>query len=512
MEKNIEYYTSKGFSYEESKNRIEINNKISKSRLKKTFDKHKIYEMTDFETYLQSRNCITEYLKDSVFIEHLKNIFYNKKYDFNSTHKKILHACEEASKYYKKRQITKSKLFYELLYGEDSEEYAKKVEKCKNFASCSFEKFSEQFDDTFTAEQEFKKKYGSLRIDHIMNKYDCDSEEAKRILAERKNKIKQSNENKSEEEKILINKKKALNLYNFQRKYGEILGEIKYQEYLDKKKNVGSLEYYQTKYGDYEGKKKYEDIKNKKAYWHIVYWINKGYTEKESKEILEKIFEERPSFSKKYCIEKYGHDIGIKIWKERQRKWQNSLYDKPQEEIDAINKSKASTLENFVKKFGEKIGTEKYIKVLNKKIDNNLYYSKEANKFFISLYKRIRKLGIVDSKNEVFFSVRGSKEYFINSRNHKKIFFYDFCIPKLKVIIEYHGVCFHPKKDDCNWKPIYKFNSSKEEMIEKDILKEKVAREKGFDYYVVWSDSELNKELLKLENILLEKVEEYEHC
>lgn len=70
----------------------------------------------------------------------------------------------------------------------------------------------------------------------------------------------------------------------------------------------------------------------------LKYWINKkGYTEEEAKL---KIKNRQTTFSKDKCIEKYGMDVGIKIFEERQVKWQTTLKSKPLDEINSINSRK----------------------------------------------------------------------------------------------------------------------------------------------------------------------------
>lgn len=71
------------------------------------------------------------------------------------------------------------------------------------------------------------------------------------------------------------------------------------------------------------------------------YWISKGYSEDEA---LDKISEVQSTFSKEKCIEKYGDIEGLKVWSERQEKWQNTLNSKSKEELEYINKKKMHSL------------------------------------------------------------------------------------------------------------------------------------------------------------------------
>jgi G:T-mismatch repair DNA endonuclease (very short patch repair protein) len=71
----------------------------------------------------------------------------------------------------------------------------------------------------------------------------------------------------------------------------------------------------------------------------IGYWIKKGFTEEDAKL---KVKERQSTFSKKICIEKYGEKEGLKKWEKRQEKWQETLNNKSQEEINEINKKRIS--------------------------------------------------------------------------------------------------------------------------------------------------------------------------
>lgn len=67
------------------------------------------------------------------------------------------------------------------------------------------------------------------------------------------------------------------------------------------------------------------------------YWIKKGFSEEEA---IQKVKERNSVFSLEKCIEKYGEKEGYKRWKERQKKWQNTLKSKPIAEIQRINHNK----------------------------------------------------------------------------------------------------------------------------------------------------------------------------
>ncbi|MDY0215272.1 MAG: hypothetical protein RBS24_07175 [Bacilli bacterium] len=49
--------------------------------------------------------------------------------------------------------------------------------------------------------------------------------------------------------------------------------------------------------------------------------------------------------------------------------------------------------------------------------------------------------------DELHVGIKGSKEWCLNGKKDKdieKVYFYDFTIPKFKIIIEYNGETYHP--------------------------------------------------------------------
>ena len=99
----------------------------------------------------------------------------------------------------------------------------------------------------------------------------------------------------------------------------------------------------------------------------IEYWINKGFTRDEA---LEKVHERQQTFSKTKCIEKYGKEEGLKIWKDRQRRWMNTLNSKPYEEQLRILKAKVENSKvnkpysRIEHEFSSQLVTDEYMNVL----------------------------------------------------------------------------------------------------------------------------------------------------
>lgn len=270
---------------------------------------------------------------------------------------------------------------------------------------------------------------------------------------------------------------------------------------------------------------------NIKSHWNIDYWLVRGYSEEESKknikslqsdnsfklreskvnnpnkyigtsntqieywikkcggdiEEAEKLLSERQAtFSKDKCIYNYGEEIGLEVWNKRQEKWVNTLNNKSQKEIEKINKLKIHTKDSMVRRHGEKEGLIKYESYITK--HSNLF---NASKWSIEIIdKIILYLCKYEFKKEDFYyGGNGSKEYFLREEND--IFFYDFTIPNIGIIIEFNGEHVHPNKSSLTesdyklWKQAWT-NKTSEECYKYDLKKKELANKNGFEILYVW--------------------------
>lgn len=254
----------------------------------------------------------------------------------------------------------------------------------------------------------------------------------------------------------------------------------------------------------------------------IEYWLKKGYSKDEA---IQKLKERQTTNSINAIMdrEKCTYNEAVLKRKDITNKWQTTLSEKPNEEILDINKKKALTRENFIKKHGYDIGNtlfdeyQKRIPEMRKKgfitlTKNNKqknFSSKEANKFFMNLYIFARRLGI--QRNEIYFGVNGSKEWFI--RDEKDIYFYDFTIPKLNLIIEYNGIMFHPpihilsESEKNKWKQLFS-GLDADTVIKKDEYKKTLATNNDFDIFYIWSNDKLDEKTERFKDLIREKYED----
>lgn len=178
------------------------------------------------------------------------------------------------------------------------------------------------------------------------------------------------------------------------------------------------------------------------------YYTSRGYSIEESSKFVSN---GQKYFSKDTCIKKYGEEIGIVVWQDRQDKWQSTLNSKSLEEKSRINRLKLS----------------KGITVSS------------AEK---SIVTEIKKL------------IPEVIHQFTIIKDNKKNYVYD--IMANKKIIEYNGDFWH-----CNpikYSPDYINPRTKLKAVDKwelDRVKLQYAKDQGYEVLVIWeSDFKINKE------------------
>lgn len=332
------------------------------------------------------------------------------------------------------------------------------------------------------------------------------------------------------------------------KKYGEIDGKIKYEEYC-KSKSM-SLDMFIRRYGEEEGNIKFRE------YWDTTgFGTSKRAFQKRHGEDWEKYYNDYAQ-SQGYNntldgkIAKYGKEEGTKKYEELNRKKSKSL--SKESLIQKLLDSGATfsdiqtviaerwdhvSLKSFISKYGEENGKIKYDDHVRRRKENNPicieYYekrniskdiafemisniqwekceklsrfSKESLRYFSPLNEIFHHRGIsCQYKQNEFGILLDLEEYEVYKQN--RFFFYDFYVPDLKLIIEYHGERFH---DDINYDET--LNVSKDEIFNlkynKDFYKKWVAEQRGFTVLILrsWRISEDLKNMFDFLNFTEEE-------
>lgn len=383
---------------------------------------------------------------------------------------KHLYTIEEAKyKILSQRSINTE---YWLEKGFNKEESIKKVSEVQK-------KNSQKFIDKLKKNPENYTDRTNTQIMYYVNKLNVSLEEAKKLLSIRQNvsslKVLIEKygdiEGQRKYEEICKNIGYSETINGYIDRCGEKEGTLKYNEYCEKLSFVKTLEGHIHKYGLKEGTKKHDklllDLSVSLSDFIIKHGLEKG-TERYN------TFCEKVRFynTLEGYIEKYGIEEGPK------------KYDEKCSKISFNN-----TLNGFIENYGIEEGSQKYQQKLINFLGNSVGYStsKESLIFFKPLYKKLRQFL---TKEEIYWGITGSKEYYLWDTPNKKMFFYDLTIPKYKIIIEFHGIRYHPnpKWDFEKWNNWNFMNMNASEKRILDLHKNSVAIKKGYRVIEVFSD------------------------
>lgn len=282
----------------------------------------------------------------------------------------------------------------------------------------------------------------------------------------------------------------TLSKEKFISKYGDI-GNIKYDLWKEsqKKSSKRSIDYWLNIYNDLEiakiklkeyqsnHTKKYlngksedyiQEYNQRNSPWRVEFYLNKGYSKDESIEIISKIKRESSLFCSEH-YQKLGHS---------------------KEESDILS----------------------YEYWKNNCYNNGTNVSKESLKLFKPIFNRIKDIPNIC----IFYGDTNDNrnEYFLYDDIDKRYYFYDFTILKgdIKIIIEYNGVKFHPRKDKLNeqewksWRCLFNEHIDANSKYSEDTKKKKLAMDRGFEYLEIWSDDAFQYNTEKIELFLKSKL------
>lgn len=247
--------------------------------------------------------------------------------------------------------------------------------------------------------------------------------------------------------------------------------------------------------------------KNKKPSGLLTkdYWISRGFSEEEAKE---KVKKEARGVGAKAKRKKWIKGERAKQQKHSKQYWLSRGYT--EEETEELRKPYllkiSSSLEGYKHRnecevAAEKLYNERHKKRLKTLLDRygttviTARTSKESLKFFVPLYKELRKNGF--KKEDFMWGISGSKEF--TTRYDNKNYMYDFCILSKKIIIEYNHVFWHPHEDHRFENPFL----TETEALEKDLLKRFIVEKMGFTVYYVWNFEDKETKIKQLKELII---------
>ena len=180
----------------------------------------------------------------------------------------------------------------------------------------------------------------------------------------------------------------------------------------------------------------------------LQYFLNKGLSQEDAQKEFEKSCKEH-AFTLEKCIQKHGEIEGPKIFKDRQRRW-------------------AETMDKLYKE-------GKYVKTPKNLL--NSFTSKIEQDFVKKLCESVN----VDT-NDVFCALSEKGQFFI--RDHDVVYSYDFC--NNKHIIEFNGDYWHANPKKYHHDDYIGNGKFAGDIWNKDLNKIKTAIDKGFKIITVW--------------------------
>ena len=245
--------------------------------------------------------------------------------------------------------------------------------------------------------------------------------------------------------------------------------------------NRQSKIYFTTQYGERLGEIKFKELQTSQALTNSKEY--KGMTDEEFKR-----YNNSRAITLENMIKKYGEEEGTRVFneyreKQRYKKSKQRYIDEFGEEqglkiFNEINKKKVQSLENFQRRYGKEEGLKRYRSYVE---GHRKGFSDVAS----NLFEQIESLASTDKVS--FLYLPKNSELLLEKIGG--FYKYDFCIPELKFIIEFNGDIFHGNpqlfsESDCP-NP-YDRTLTAKQMWLNDKEKIDLAKSKGFDVMVIW--------------------------
>lgn len=121
--------------------------------------------------------------------------------------------------------------------------------------------------------------------------------------------------------------------------------------------------------------------------------------------------------------------------------------------------------------------------------DPRLHVFGKASKASLRVFNEVIKWCLENDikYDDIYIGKDNKNEFFLRDSENDRFFMYDFTIRSKKIIIEYHGIAFHAKKNDKKWINVFT-NENASENIKNRKIKNNLAISNGFKILEIWSD------------------------
>ncbi len=267
---------------------------------------------------------------------------------------------------------------------------------------------------------------------------------------------------------------------SFIRKYGD-KGKEKYFSWKENvgkaSKNRNTKDFFISKYGKVVGEERYNLYIERQKVSHSEQTRGR----EKHREISSRSGNNKDSY-----VKKYGEEEGIRRWEERQKKWLQTMSSKTEEEKRKINEKKKNTLKNFIDRYGKEVGTSRYREMLKKRMDSfsSIHPSTSCKNFLDNIERELN----INIDRECFI------DRFIVDGLYKNN------------VIEFYGDYFHcnPVLYEGNFYNPYVKLFASDKWIE-DKKRIDIIRECGYNVYIVWENdwvSDRESVIRELKNVI----------
>ena len=262
--------------------------------------------------------------------------------------------------------------------------------------------------------------------------------------------------------------------------HGDVVGAAKFKSYCDKQALTNTFEYKRDKYG--WSQEQFDEYNQSRACTldNLIKRHGKDVGTKKWQEYVDR--QSYAGCKLEYFVEKYGDEMG-------------------KQKYEDVNLAKSHSLESFERRYNDKEeALEKYIAYMDRPSHGG-GYSLNSQKLFEQVCKHVD-----DEVGSVYYHTL-NKEFGKFDTHRRRYYYYDFAIPSIKLIIEYHGDLYHGNPEIYNADDIPPFRGNFKtaaELWAYDKEKQDYAKSLGFDVIIVWESHFLEDETKTVEVLLNE--------
>lgn len=272
--------------------------------------------------------------------------------------------------------------------------------------------------------------------------------------------------------------------------------QVSYDDALKRNKKFisASKDSFTRRYGEEEGAKKWDEYRDFQAKKNTFEYKQEKYGI--TREEFNKFNKLRATTLENF-INRYGEDIGCKKWDEycKVQAYAGSTltyfekkfgHEEGVKKWNEINYLKSHSKDVFIIKYGEEDGIKRWNNYIQRK---SVPYSKISQKLFWYIYDILP-----DALKQKCYFAELNNEFGINYNNN--YFKYDFVISSIKLCIEFNGDFWHANPKIYKENEIIKFNSTTQFVVkdiwEKDIVKNNLIINHGYNILIIWESDYIN--------------------